>query len=80
MSTESIASPSYSAVVVVTEPCPACGAPLAPDQRYCLECGERRNPMSSVMLGGPPRAAAAASPPDSPPAQPPCPKIQNDPA
>ncbi len=72
MSTESIASPShYAAAVVMTEPCPACGAPLAPDQRYCLECGERRNPMSSVMLGGPPRAGAAASPPDTPPAQPP---------
>ena len=22
--------------------CQACSAPLAPDQRYCLECGERR--------------------------------------
>lgn len=24
------------------EPCAACRAPLAPDQRYCLQCGERR--------------------------------------
>ncbi|HEV7751915.1 MAG TPA: zinc ribbon domain-containing protein [Baekduia sp.] len=24
------------------EPCPACGAPLAGDQRYCLHCGTRR--------------------------------------
>jgi hypothetical protein len=24
------------------EPCPACGAPLAGDQRYCLHCGVRR--------------------------------------
>jgi hypothetical protein len=24
------------------EPCPACGAPLAGDQRYCLHCGARR--------------------------------------
>lgn len=38
----------------VIEPCAACGAPLADDQRYCLECGERRFPMSSVLLGGPP--------------------------
>jgi hypothetical protein len=22
--------------------CPSCGKPLAPDQRYCLECGHRR--------------------------------------
>jgi phosphatidylinositol-3-phosphatase len=26
------------------EPCAACGAPLAADQRYCLSCGERRGP------------------------------------
>jgi hypothetical protein len=25
-----------------TEQCPSCGAQLAPDQRYCLECGHRR--------------------------------------
>ena len=24
------------------EPCPECGAPLAADQRYCLNCGQRR--------------------------------------
>ena len=24
------------------EPCRACGAPLAADQRYCLNCGQRR--------------------------------------
>lgn len=24
------------------EPCTACGAPLAADQRYCLNCGQRR--------------------------------------
>ena len=24
--------------------CAACGVPLAPDQRYCLNCGERRGP------------------------------------
>src|SRR5262245_3757175 len=24
------------------EPCSSCGAPLAADQRYCLNCGERR--------------------------------------
>ncbi len=26
------------------EPCPTCAAPLAADQRYCLECGTRRGP------------------------------------
>jgi hypothetical protein len=28
----------------VGETCTACGAPLAPDQRYCLNCGRRRGP------------------------------------
>lgn len=28
--------------VAQAEPCAACGAPLAPDQRYCLHCGEVR--------------------------------------
>jgi hypothetical protein len=52
VSTESIASPSSA--VGALESCAACGAPLADDQRYCLECGQRRTPMSSVLLGGPP--------------------------
>jgi hypothetical protein len=60
VSTESIASPSPPAGAA--EPCLACGAPLADDQRYCLECGERRFPMSSVLLGGP--AVGAKAPPD----------------
>jgi len=33
---------------------------MASDQRYCLECGERRTPMSSVLLGGPPVSAEEA--------------------
>lgn len=45
------------------EPCEECAAPLAPDQRYCLNCGRRR---------GGPRVdyrhymGAAAQPPDMP--------------
>jgi hypothetical protein len=59
-------SPSSSAGVL--EPCAACGAPLADDQRYCLECGERRAPISSVLLGGPPSGDQTQS--QSPPAAP----------
>lgn len=29
--------------------CPSCGAPLAPDQRYCLECGTRSPILGSAM-------------------------------
>jgi hypothetical protein len=39
---------------------------MAVDQRYCLECGERRLAMSSVLAGGPPVGAGggpAARPP-----------------
>jgi hypothetical protein len=48
------------------EPCPRCGAPLAADQRYCLECGTRRAearlPFLDVLRH---RAdAAAPAPPD----------------
>ena len=39
---------------------------MAPDQRYCLECGERRTPLSSVLLGGPPKRPGAGAP--APPA------------
>lgn len=52
MSSESIASATPP--VGATERCASCGAPLAGDQRYCLECGERRLQPSSVLLSGPP--------------------------
>jgi hypothetical protein len=66
VSTESIAStpqPTGDAY-----PCAACGAPLADDQRYCLECGHRRAPQTSSLLGGvapgaPQHAGSAYGPP-----------------
>jgi hypothetical protein len=68
VSTESIVNPPHSGGVA--DPCQNCGAPMANDQRYCLECGARRAAMSSVLMGGPPRAAS--TPPAAPPApQPP---------
>lgn len=33
-----------------TEPCAHCGAPLARDQRYCLECGTPRTYLSGILL------------------------------
>jgi hypothetical protein len=35
---------------VTTEPCAHCGAPLARDQRYCLECGTPRTYLSGMLL------------------------------
>jgi hypothetical protein len=70
LSTESIASSSSS--VGGTESCASCGAALADDQRDCLECGERRAPMSSVLLGGAtPDGNAPAAPVGTPVAGPP---------
>ena len=71
LSTESIISQPSGA----TACCASCGAPLADDQRYCLECGERRVAMSSVLTGGPPTGhqAATAGSPELAPAGPPVP-------
>jgi hypothetical protein len=58
------------------EPCPACGAPLASDQRYCLNCGRRRAgsrvPYADLLAGRAPEEvlAPAASPPPPPPPPP----------
>lgn len=57
----------------VGETCRTCGAPLATDQRYCLNCGERRTGPRldfGEIFGPPPGAqapapAAAAEPPRS---------------
>ncbi len=69
VSSESIASPPQ--LVGAPEPCRGCGAPLADDQRYCLECGERRTPMSSVLLGAAPSSSPAPQgPPGAPPLAP----------
>jgi hypothetical protein len=66
LSTESIASSTLP--IGAADACAACGAPLAADQRYCLECGERRAATSSVLLAGPPtRAEAPPAPPASAP-------------
>lgn len=70
MSTESIASSSPPSLEGGLQ-CVSCQAPLASDQRYCLECGERRLPHSDFLLGGPPPAGGAAEPRSTPPLQPP---------
>lgn len=43
-------------LTAVSDRCGNCGAPLASDQRYCINCGERR---------GPPRFTLAAPAPDT---------------
>jgi len=72
VSTESLASSSQPDADADAR-CAKCGAALAPDQRYCLECGERTAPMRSVLLGGPqaPDPVGPATPPSPPGASPP---------
>jgi hypothetical protein len=68
VSTESIASPQPPpASASGASACPACGSPLAADQRYCLECGERQ-PQTSEFLRS--SAPVGSSPPASPPSAP----------
>jgi hypothetical protein len=53
------------------EPCVECGAPLASDQRYCLECGHRRGdariPFLDVLRETYAEEARASVPPPPPP-------------
>ena len=56
------------------EPCAECGAPLASDQRYCLECGRRRAaarvPYAELLAGRSPEDLLADSAPEAPPPPP----------
>jgi hypothetical protein len=52
VSTESIESiASQPSAVTGVAACAACSAPLAEDQRYCLQCGERTTPINSAVAG-----------------------------
>lgn len=53
--------------------CSACNAPIAPDQRYCLQCGERLAPISGFLLGrhGTAAGGSTAEPAPTPPGVPP---------
>jgi hypothetical protein len=44
---------------------------MSSDQRYCLECGERRLPMSGFLMGGGPVASGPESARTAPPPAPP---------
>jgi hypothetical protein len=50
-----------SLTTVVRDQCVACGAPLAADQRYCVECGERSRAPRVPILDVPSRAEDQAA-------------------
>lgn len=64
--TQDVHAPSLAAH---GQPCPSCGAPMAGDQRYCLQCGARRGdarvPYREILAGQapPPRTPIAAPSP-----------------
>jgi hypothetical protein len=74
MATQDVHAPTLGAQ---GEPCATCGAPLAADQRYCLECGTRRTDarlaFRDILSGqAPPPGVAppgAPVPSDPPPAR-----------
>ena len=53
------------------QPCPTCGAAMAPDQRYCLSCGTRRGePRVPVGENGDRAVATQAAIPEQTPSRP----------
>ena len=65
-----VTTAAHSSLVPTTgEQCPACGALMAADQRYCLECGQRRGEprlpfmdavvLMDVVVKGPSKAPPA---------------------
>jgi hypothetical protein len=71
LSTEPIARAAPHAEIP-GDACTSCGAPLASDQRYCLQCGERRASLAAFPGGQADRRNAQADGTDAPsPASPP---------
>ncbi len=65
----------------MAETCEQCGCPLASDQRYCLECGQRRaGPRVDYRhyMAGPAQPSEPDTPADSPPPGEEPEKIQRD--
>lgn len=53
------------------EGCPSCGSQMTADQRYCVECGERRGEPRLPFMDGRTAVATQTSTPASPPPPPP---------
>lgn len=71
VSLSSVPQPDLSPVTAELEACGACGAPMASDQRYCLECGQRRGDprlpfMDAVVLMEAVKQARQPPPPQPP--------------
>jgi hypothetical protein len=72
VSLSSVPQPDLSPVTAELDACGACGAAMAIDQRYCLECGQRRGEprlpfMDAVVLMEAVRQSRQPPPPPQPP-------------
>ena len=70
--TQAVAGATLPAAPPQGEPCEQCGAPLASDQRYCLECGQRRGGprvdyRHYMAAAAPATGEVAQQPPDAEP-------------
>ena len=59
-------APAPVGLAAASDRCANCGRPLAPDQRYCLNCGERRGPARFTALSANPGTTAAPPAPPAP--------------
>lgn len=57
-------APDHPAIAIAGDQCAACAAPFAPDQRYCVQCGQRRGPVS-LPAAAPSGAAQSPAAPAS---------------
>ena len=57
------AEPLRTAASASGQHCASCGAVLTPDQRYCVECGQRRGPTRPPFAEAPSQQQASASAP-----------------
>ena len=62
-STTTASETTATSLVAIGDQCVACGAPLAGDQRYCLQCGERRGAPRLPFMDGRTRPATPAERP-----------------
>jgi hypothetical protein len=65
-STTTASETTATSLVAIGDQCAACAAPLAGDQRYCLQCGERRGAPRLPFMDGRSRPASPAERPPRP--------------
>jgi hypothetical protein len=67
MESSTASETTTTSLVAIGDQCAACAAPLAGDQRYCLQCGERRGAPRLPFMDGRTRPASPAERPPRPP-------------